>query len=41
MAKAPIEPGQPRVELVLDVGGVRMELRHSKGETDDHAWARW
>lgn len=23
----------------LDVGGVRIELRHDKGETDDHVWA--
>jgi len=23
----------------LDVGGVRVELRHDKGETDDHVWA--
>jgi alkyl sulfatase BDS1-like metallo-beta-lactamase superfamily hydrolase len=28
-----------RDQLELDVGGVRMELRHAKGETDDHAWA--
>ena len=26
-------------ELVLDVGGVRVELRHGRGETDDHLWA--
>ncbi|MGH9297438.1 MAG: alkyl sulfatase dimerization domain-containing protein [Acidimicrobiales bacterium] len=25
-------------ELSLDVGGVRFELRHAKGETDDHTW---
>ena len=24
--------------LSLDVGGVRFELRHCKGETDDHTW---
>jgi alkyl sulfatase BDS1-like metallo-beta-lactamase superfamily hydrolase len=24
--------------LDLDVGGVRFELRHGKGETDDHTW---
>ena len=23
----------------VSVGGVRLDLRHSKGETDDHAWA--
>jgi glyoxylase-like metal-dependent hydrolase (beta-lactamase superfamily II) len=23
----------------LDIGGVRVELRHDKGETDDHVWA--
>jgi len=23
----------------LDVGGVRIELRHARGETDDHLWA--
>jgi alkyl sulfatase BDS1-like metallo-beta-lactamase superfamily hydrolase len=28
-----------RETLDLDVGGVRIELRHDKGETDDHAWA--
>jgi alkyl sulfatase BDS1-like metallo-beta-lactamase superfamily hydrolase len=26
-------------ERVLDVGGVRVELRHDPGETDDHLWA--
>lgn len=26
-------------ERVLEVGGVRIELRHDKGETDDHLWA--
>jgi len=25
--------------LGLSVGGLRVELRHAKGETDDHAWA--
>jgi alkyl sulfatase BDS1-like metallo-beta-lactamase superfamily hydrolase len=25
--------------LGLSVGGVRMDLRHAKGETDDHVWA--
>ena len=25
-------------ELDLDVGGVTFELRHARGETDDHAW---
>ncbi len=24
--------------LTLDVGGVRLELRHAHGETDDHTW---
>ena len=28
-----------RDRMGLSVGGVRMELRHAKGETDDHAWA--
>jgi alkyl sulfatase BDS1-like metallo-beta-lactamase superfamily hydrolase len=27
-----------RSELVLEVGGVRFELRHGRGETDDHTW---
>jgi alkyl sulfatase BDS1-like metallo-beta-lactamase superfamily hydrolase len=26
-------------ELTLDVGGVRIELHHARGETDDHLWA--
>lgn len=26
-------------ELVVDVGGLRVELRHDKGETDDGTWA--
>lgn len=26
-------------ERVLEIGGVRVELRHDKGETDDHLWA--
>jgi alkyl sulfatase BDS1-like metallo-beta-lactamase superfamily hydrolase len=25
--------------LTLDVGGVRIELHHARGETDDHTWA--
>lgn len=25
--------------LALDVGGVRVELHHARGETDDHVWA--
>jgi alkyl sulfatase BDS1-like metallo-beta-lactamase superfamily hydrolase len=25
--------------LALDVGGLAIELRHAKGETDDHTWA--
>lgn len=28
-----------RDALALEVGGVRIELRHDKGETDDHLWA--
>jgi glyoxylase-like metal-dependent hydrolase (beta-lactamase superfamily II) len=28
-----------RDRMELPVGGVQMELRHAKGETDDHAWA--
>ncbi len=28
-----------RTDRVLDVGGVRVELRHDRGETDDHLWA--
>jgi alkyl sulfatase BDS1-like metallo-beta-lactamase superfamily hydrolase len=28
-----------RSTLDLDVGDLRLELRHDKGETDDHAWA--
>jgi alkyl sulfatase BDS1-like metallo-beta-lactamase superfamily hydrolase len=28
-----------RDELLLDVGGLAIELRHAKGETDDHTWA--
>jgi alkyl sulfatase BDS1-like metallo-beta-lactamase superfamily hydrolase len=28
-----------RSELVLEVGGVRIELEHARGETDDHTWA--
>jgi alkyl sulfatase BDS1-like metallo-beta-lactamase superfamily hydrolase len=28
-----------RDRLDLDVGGVRAELHHDRGETDDHAWA--
>jgi alkyl sulfatase BDS1-like metallo-beta-lactamase superfamily hydrolase len=27
-----------RDRLALDVGGVRLELRHARGETDDHTW---
>jgi alkyl sulfatase BDS1-like metallo-beta-lactamase superfamily hydrolase len=27
-----------RDALTLDVGGVRVELRHARGETDDHTW---
>jgi alkyl sulfatase BDS1-like metallo-beta-lactamase superfamily hydrolase len=26
-------------ELAFEVGGQRIELRHDRGETDDHAWA--
>ena len=25
--------------MQLDVGGLRIELRHARGETDDHLWA--
>jgi alkyl sulfatase BDS1-like metallo-beta-lactamase superfamily hydrolase len=28
-----------RSELTLEVGGERIELRHARGETDDHTWA--
>ncbi len=28
-----------REELTLTIGGVQLELQHSKGETDDHLWA--
>jgi alkyl sulfatase BDS1-like metallo-beta-lactamase superfamily hydrolase len=28
-----------RDTLLLEVGGVRIELRHDPGETDDHVWA--
>ena len=28
-----------RDALALDVGGLAVELRHAKGETDDHTWA--
>jgi len=28
-----------RDRMAVNVGGVRMELRHAKGETDDHVWA--
>ena len=28
-----------RDSLTLDVGGVRFELHHARGETDDHTWA--
>jgi alkyl sulfatase BDS1-like metallo-beta-lactamase superfamily hydrolase len=27
-----------RESLTLDVGGLRLELRHGRGETDDHTW---
>ena len=30
-----------RDRLVLEVGGVRAELHHDRGETDDHAWVWW
>ena len=39
----PAETPRPDVtfrdRLGLRVGGVRMDLRHAKGETDDHVWA--
>ena len=28
-----------RDALTLDIGGVRFELHHAMGETDDHTWA--
>jgi alkyl sulfatase BDS1-like metallo-beta-lactamase superfamily hydrolase len=28
-----------RESLALDAGGVQFELRHARGETDDHTWA--
>ena len=28
-----------REQLAIDVGGLNVELRHAKGETDDHTWA--
>jgi len=28
-----------RDELTLEIGGERIELRHDRGETDDHVWA--
>ena len=28
-----------RDELTVDVGGTTIEMRHAKGETDDHLWA--
>jgi alkyl sulfatase BDS1-like metallo-beta-lactamase superfamily hydrolase len=27
--------------LTLEVGGVRLELHHARGETDDHTWIWW
>jgi alkyl sulfatase BDS1-like metallo-beta-lactamase superfamily hydrolase len=34
------EPDETMAEArSLEVGGVRVELRHDKGETDDHVWA--
>jgi alkyl sulfatase BDS1-like metallo-beta-lactamase superfamily hydrolase len=27
-----------RDALALDIGGIRFELRHARGETDDHTW---
>jgi alkyl sulfatase BDS1-like metallo-beta-lactamase superfamily hydrolase len=42
-AKWPTEYRYPdrvyRDELTIDVGGVSIELRHDRGETDDHTWA--
>ncbi len=42
----PVFPGRYRYpdrclrdELVLEIGGERIELYHDKGETDDHVWA--
>ena len=28
-----------RQHLAMDIGGLQVELRHAKGETDDHTWA--
>jgi len=39
----PVDTPEPeltfRDRMGVSVGGVRLDLRHSKGETDDHAWA--
>lgn len=40
-----LPPSSPRPELTyrerlpLEVGGLQIELRHARGETDDHTWA--
>ena len=28
-------------EMTLEAGSTRLELRHARGETDDHTWAWW
>jgi alkyl sulfatase BDS1-like metallo-beta-lactamase superfamily hydrolase len=28
-------------EMMLEAGSTRLELRHARGETDDHTWAWW
>ncbi len=41
----PLEYRRPdrtyRDTLDLDLGGERVELRHARGETDDHTWVWW
>jgi alkyl sulfatase BDS1-like metallo-beta-lactamase superfamily hydrolase len=38
-AGTPVPDVTFRDRLGLSVGGVRVDLRHAKGETDDHVWA--
>ena len=38
-ASAPKPDTVYRDSLNLDVGGLKIELKHAKGETDDHTWA--
>jgi alkyl sulfatase BDS1-like metallo-beta-lactamase superfamily hydrolase len=35
----PYPSTQYEQQLVLEIGGKRIELNHAKGETDDHTWA--